>query len=157
MIFRTGVATVVAAVLGMSAAAASDAETLRLYAALAKLEANKAEAAGALLLAAMPDHSDKIYEEAVEDWESDAAQIAGYLELLDGMEMTEEQRESLRTFADGWAAAVEAGTPLLKGYEDTPEYRQRVFAWWESLDGLDDAVDDMMEDILEAHGVALSD
>lgn len=137
-----------------SAAPAADAQTLRLYAALAKLEANKAEAAGAVLLAAMPGHSDAVYDEALEDWESDVAQIEGYIEALADMEMTAEQRANVDAFAEGWRAAVEAGTPLIEDYEDSQDYRDRVFAWWESLDGLDDLVDDMMEEMLEAEGVA---
>jgi hypothetical protein len=139
------------------AALAADAETLRLYAALAKLEANKAEAAGAVLLAAMPNHSDEAFEEAVEDFESDSAQIAAYVDAILDMDVTDEQRAAVEQFGAGWAEAAEAARPLLSGYEDSESYRSRVFDWWESLDGLDDAVDDMLEDILEAEGIAFED
>jgi hypothetical protein len=154
---KLGLASALAAMLGANAALAADAQTLRLYAALAKLEANKAETAGALLLAAIPGHSDEVYAEALEDWESDVAQIQGYIDALGEMEMTDAQRAGVDEFAAGWAVAVETGTPIIENYEDTPEYRARVFAWWESLDGLDDAVDDMMEDILKEHGVGFED
>lgn len=136
---------------------AGDADTLRLYAALAKLEANKAEAAGAMLLAAMPDHSDEIYDEAVEDFESDAAQIAAYVEMVLDMDLTADQRAAVGRFGAGWAAAAEAARPLLAGYQDSPAYRARVFAWWESLDGLDDEIDDLLDDTLEDAGVSLDD
>ena len=142
---------------GGSAALAADSETLRLYAALAKLEANKAEAAGAVLLAAMPNHSDEVYEEAVEDFVSDSAQIAEYVETILAMDITDDQRAAVAAFGEGWAEAAEAARPLLAGYEDSAEYRARVFDWWESLDGLDDSVDDLLEDILEAEGIDLGD
>lgn len=154
---RTLAFAVALAALGPAAGQAADAQTLRLYAALAKLEANKAEAAGALLLAAMPGHSDEVYEEAREDWESDAAQIEDYLEAISDMDLSPAQRDAVDAFAAGWREAVEAGNPLVAGYEDSQDYRDRVFAWWESLDGLDDTVDDLLEAILEEHGVAFED
>jgi hypothetical protein len=138
-------------------AVAADADTLRLYAALAKLEANKAEAAGALLLAAMPGHSDEIYAEAAEDWASDSAQIASYVSAIRELDLTDGQREAVERFATGWAEAAAAGDPLVAGYRDDAAYRAQVFDWWESLDDLDDLVDDVLEDILEAEGVAFED
>jgi hypothetical protein len=143
--------------LGAQAAQAATPDTLRLYAALAKLEANKAEAAGALLLAAMPDHSDAVYAEAVEDFESDSDAIAEYVEAILEMDITDAQRSAVEAFGAGWAEAAEAARPILAGYEDSAAYREMVFDWWESLDGLDDAVDDMLEDILEENGIAFED
>lgn len=148
-----------AAALALLAAPAAaqesvSAETLTLYAAMSKLEANKAEAAGALLLAAMPGHSDAVYEEAREDWESDGEQLEGYIAAIREMDLADDQRAAIDAFAEGWAEAVETGTPLVENFEDSAAYRARVFDWWESLDELDDAIDDALEDLLARHGVA---
>lgn len=145
----------VALALLAAPAAAQDAEALKLYAMLSKLEANKAEAAGALLLAAMPGHSDEVYEEAREDWEADAAQIGDYIAEIRKLDLTADQREAVDAFAEGWAEAEAAGTPLVEGYEDSAAYRQRVFDWWEDLDGLDETIDDTLEELLADYGVTL--
>lgn len=144
---------IVAAFAGMPFAAMAD-DTLKAYAAMAKLEANKAEAAGAVMLSAIPDLSDERRAEAQEDYTSDLEQIAGYIEALKAMDLAEGPAAAVEEFARKWQAASEAGADLLTRVEDTPEYHEEVFTWWESLDGLDDLVDDQLEAILEANGVA---
>lgn len=130
------------------------ADTLAAYAAMSKLEANKAEAAGAVMLAAIPDLPDDVREEAAEDYASDLAQMDGYIEALNGMGLTEDQSAALNSFAEQWGAVSAEGTTLIAQAADTPEFHARVFAWWESLDDLDDLIDDALEEILEANGIS---
>lgn len=139
------------AIPALAESAIQPSDTLQIYAAMAKLEANKAEAAGAVMLAAAPDVSEEVAEEAREDFASDAAQIEEYFAILDKLPLTDEQAAALGTFKDGWREAVTTASAILESGD-----RQAAFDWWESLDGLDDVIDDQLEEILEDNGVALA-
>lgn len=130
-------------------------EVFAAYAAMSKLEANKAEAAGAVMLAAIPGLPDNVRSEAAEDYAGDLDQMAGYISTLRDMDLTEEQSDALDAFSKQWESASAEGTTLITEVEDTEEYRKQVFAWWESLDDLDDLIDDVLEGILETNGIAL--
>ncbi len=132
-------------------------ETLAAYAAMSKLEANKAEAAGAVMLAAIPDLPASVREEAAEDYASDLAQMNGYIEALQGMELDAGQADAIAQFATLWGEASAEGAQLIEAATNTPEFHARAFDWWESLDGLDDLIDDALEEILEVHGVEFAD
>lgn len=148
----TSRALAASALLALAATAAAAHEedavtpaTLKAYAAMAKLEANKAEAAGAVLLGVATGGSG----EAAEDFRSDADQIAGYIAALKAMDLTEAQADAIAAFDAQWTEAAARGRDLMDSDDAT---LADAVAWWESLDGLDDLVDDQMEDILAAHG-----
>ena len=132
-------------------------DTLAIYAAMSKLEANKAEAAGAVMLAAIPDLPEEVRAEAAEDYAGDLAQIDAYIEALRGMNLTDAQAGSVDAFATQWGTVSAEGTALIGAPEDTAEYHQRVFAWWERLDGLADLLDAALEVILDENGIELAD
>lgn len=158
---KIGITTATALLLGTTIVWADNhgpsRETLAAYAAMSKLEANKAEAAGAVMLAAIPDLPAEVREEAEADFASDVAQIDSYIAVLREMELDPEHATSIERFATAWATASSAGADLIEAAEDTAEYRQSVFAWWEGLDELDDLIDNTLEELLEANGVALVD
>ena len=135
----------------------ASAETLQIYGGMAKLEANKAEAAGAVMKAAAFHDDPAVLEEAAEDFASDRDQLAGYIEALGALNLSDSQRAALDAFAEGWNTAAEEGAALIEAASMESDYRARLATWWESLDDLDDTLDDALEEILEAEGVAFED
>lgn len=128
-------------------------DTLQIYAAMAKLEANKAEAAGAVILAAAAQGDEEILAEAREDYQSDLGQIQEYIAFLQEAPLSETQATAIASFVEQWEPVAAAGTELLNQDDDT--IRNEAYAWWESLDGLDDLVDDQLEAILADAGAEI--
>lgn len=146
-------------VLSLSSASYADVhaltkETLAAYAAMSKLEANKAEAAGAVMLAAIPNLPDETRREAAEDYASDLRQMEAYITALRGMDLTDGQSAAVDSFASQWGGLSATGTTLIAEAADSAAYHERVFDWWESLDELDDLIDDALEGILEENGIS---
>lgn len=123
-------------------------DTLKIYAAMAKLEANMAEAAGAVMLAAAARGDAEIIEEAREDYASDLAQIDAYIALLQSTDLNKAQSAAVTALVEQWGPIAAEGTTILE--HDDGVITEAAFAWWQSLDGLDDVVDDQLEAILEA-------
>ena len=133
---------------------ASNSAPLHIYACMAKLEANMAEAAGAVMIGAMAGGNAEIRTEAREDFNSDAGQIENYVATLRATPLNGEQTQALESFVSQWEPIAEAGRNLLASEDD--DIQQAAFEWWQSLDGLDDLIDDQLEAILEAQGIELS-
>lgn len=138
-------------------ALAASAETLQIYGGMAKLEANKAEAAGAVMKAAAFHDDAEVLEEAAEDFASDSDQLMGYVDALRALDLTGDQRAALDAFAEGWERASTEGAALIEAASMDPAYRARLSAWWEGLDDLDETIDEALEDILEAEGVGFDE
>lgn len=126
-------------------------DALQIYAAMAKLEANMAEAAGAVMAGAMAGTDGDIRTEALEDFNSDVSQIESYVTSLRAASLNDAQTQALDMFESEWTPIAKAGEELLKS--DEADIQQAAFAWWESLDGLDDLIDDQLEAILKDQGI----
>jgi hypothetical protein len=153
---KIAVAAALASALVAAPLAADDhADPLAVYGAMAKLEANKAEAAGAVLKAAAFHDMPEVLEEAAEDFESDHAQLMAYIALLQGMEISSAQRQAVDAFEAGWTEVAATGATLIAEASGDAAFRTRVVEWWESLDDLDDVIDDALEELLEEKGIVL--
>lgn len=141
-----------APVLAEGHSAHSDA--MQIYAGMAKLEANMAEAAGAVMAGAMAGDNTDIRAEALEDFNSDVSQIKGYVSALRDASLNDAQTQALDTFESEWTPIAEAGEKLLQS--DAADIKEAAFEWWESLDGLDDLIDDQLEAILKDQGIEVS-
>lgn len=131
---------------------------LQIYGILSKLEANKAEAAGALLKHAFAAEGSPERAEAAEDFTTDAAAIEAYLELLEGQALPEDTAEELDEFKAAWAKAMAGAAELQKVSVEAngiAQARARSYEWWESLDEADDAIDEALDGFLEAKAAAL--
>lgn len=149
---RTLIAAASATALFAGAAAqAETASKLEIYAAFAKVNENIAEAVGAVLLATNPTATAEIRSEAVSDWRGDLTQLDGYFSALEGMPLTGEQRAALATVRTEWARAADQAEEVLAN--PSAHDAEALSAWWESLDEIDDAVDDVLEAMLEEEGV----
>jgi membrane protein YqaA with SNARE-associated domain len=155
-------ATALAATMSAPSAGAAEhgdmkkGDMMKVYAAMAKLEANMAEAAGAVMMAAAGAGDERMQGEAAADFQSDLGQIDAYVIALEGMELTDSQQKALDTFKSEWGDLVNVGRALIENADDSSAYRERVAEWWQSLDSVDDAIDAELEAILEEQGVSVS-
>ncbi|QBF30980.1 hypothetical protein [Thalassococcus sp. S3] len=127
----------------------SPAETLNVYAGFGKLEAHMAKAAGALMVAATPDLPELIASDAREEFSSEAAQVERHVLELNEMTLTKSQDMALVAFSEAWALALtEADTILTEGDASV----ERIWAWWESLNALDELIDGQLSAMLGDDG-----
>jgi hypothetical protein len=151
-------AALAAALASASPLAAEEAPTLadlEIYAAFAKLESNISETTLLVALAALLDEEEAGERaELAESFEEDAAQVSGYLDFLRGASLTDEQREVVAAFDGMWAAHVEKGEALIGEPGTTPGHAERLLAFWEELDEIDELVDDKLEAMRERFGAS---
>lgn len=128
---------------------------LQIYAAFAKLEANIAEAGGALALRALrTDEASRA--ELAEDYQDDIETIEDYVELLESFELTDEQRSALEAFRAAWEPVAAEGARLIAEEGDDLEVsRQEVSAWWDTTRDIDDTIDDALDGLLEVYGASI--
>lgn len=143
-------ALVATGILSAGASVAHDSSALAVYAGFAKLNENIAEAAGAVMFGTHADAGEALRAEAIEDFRGDLAQLDGYIAKLRGMPLNPSQRSALESVAKDWAAAADAAEKLIDGKTATPD---AVSAWWESLDDIDDTVDDVLDAILRSENI----
>ncbi|MFN3613843.1 MAG: hypothetical protein ACK4WC_04710 [Rubrimonas sp.] len=150
-----------AAVVGLGMTAAQPAqsqepvtsETLMIYAAFAKLEANIQETALVIgLTGLLTDDMAAEREEMALEFENDLAQVERYLDILRGADISDDQRAVLARFEEKWGPIAAKGRELLQEQADTPEYRQRALNFWRMIDAVDDLIDDKLEDMRARYG-----
>jgi hypothetical protein len=138
--------------------AAQDAPTLadfEIYAAFAKLESNISETTLLVALAALLDEEDADQRaELAEEFEEDAGQVAEYLDFLRAAELTDDQRAVVTAFDGMWAAHVEKGEALIAEPGTAPGHADRLLAFWDELDEIDELVDDKLEKLRERLGAS---
>lgn len=105
----------------------SKSDPLQIYAGMAKLEANMAEAAGAVMISTMAGGDAEIRTEALEDFNSDAGQIENYVETLRAAPLNAEQSQALESFVSQWDPIARAGRDLLGS--DDADIQQAAFEW----------------------------
>jgi len=128
-------------------------ETLMIYAAFAKLEANIQETS--LLVALSAVLSDDQAEERARlarEYESDVEKVARYVAVLRGAGITEAQRAVLDEFEAKWEPITVKGRSLLVEQANTDEYRRKTYNYWLMIDAVDDLIDDKLEEMRERHG-----
>jgi plasmid stabilization system protein ParE len=148
-----------ATILAAAPALAADpsAETLKIYAGMAKLEANLVETAANVAIATLMFDTVDAYDETAEEAEEDIEAIAYYLAELRKLGLSDDQKAGLDAFEAAWTPlAAEVKTLLDAAASGTPD-RAAVYAWWEKLERMDDIVDDKLTAILETHGVPYED
>jgi len=123
---------------------------MAVYAAMAKLEANVAEAGGAVMLAAASGGADAVRGEAMADFQSDAGQIDHYVTALEGMDLSRGERETLDTFKAQWRESAPLGRALIENADGSDMVREQALEWWQSLDTLDATLDAQLKATLEA-------
>jgi hypothetical protein len=148
-------ATAAAIALSPLAASAED-NALALVAALTKIEANVAEGAAALYLAATPGLPEAARADAVEEYAEDAEQIAAYVAQLQGMALGEAEAKVVADVAAAWEPMRTEGESLLATPEDSDAYRERLVAYWGSKEALDDVIDAQLTTTLTAAGVTVA-
>jgi hypothetical protein len=159
MTMRLICAAGLAAALGLAGPlAAQDGPTLadfEIYAAFAKLESNISETTLLVALAALLDEEETGERaELAEAFEEDAAQVAGYLDFLRAADLTDDQRAVVTAFDGMWAAHVEKGEALIGEPGTTPGHAERLLAFWEELDEIDELVDEKLETLRAGAGAA---
>lgn len=164
---KSAAATAIAAVLAAPAALAEEhgggdkamnegARALKTYAAMAKLEANVAEASGAVMLAAASAGNETVRAEAMKDFQSDAGQIDKYVTALEDMDLSGDRKEALDTFKSEWRGLSNTGRALIENADDSSIYREKAFEWWQNLDAVDDTLDEQLEAILDEQNAAVA-
>jgi hypothetical protein len=148
-----------AAIMATTPALAADptAETLRIYAGMAKLEANVVETAANVAIATLMFDAVDAYDETAEEAGEDIEAIAYYLAELRELSLSDDQKTGLDAFEAAWTPLAAEARALLDAAAGGKPDRAAVYAWWEKLERMDDIVDDKLEAILEAHGVAFED
>jgi hypothetical protein len=142
---------------GPAPSAEVTAETLKIYAGLAKLEANVVETAGAVALASLMAGNVDAYDESAEEAEEDIEAIADYLTELRALGLTDAQRAALDEFEAAWAPLAAEAKALLSAAASGAVDRDAVYAWWERVERKDQIVDDALDATLETHGVSFDD
>ncbi|MGF1552696.1 MAG: hypothetical protein ACFBWO_09375 [Paracoccaceae bacterium] len=113
------------------------------YAAFAKLESNLAEiTAGTLMSRLMGEDADAA---EVDDPSEDIEAAESYVEQLDGMDLTDAEREALDTFKAGWSELMETREEIVGAGEVSNE---RLMAFWKQVNELDEATDGVLEAIV---------
>jgi hypothetical protein len=117
---------------------------------MAKLEANVAEAGGAVILAAASGGDDAIRGEAMADFQSDAGQIDHYVTALEGMDLSKGERETLDSFKTQWRGLSARGRALIENADGSDMIREQALEWWQSLDSIDNTLDAQLKATLDA-------
>jgi hypothetical protein len=121
------------------------------YAAFAKIEANIAEASAGLFLQQLLSGEDAERALEIDDYRQDFDAVEEYVAQLEGMDLTEEERQALDRFQDGWSDLQEMRQAIEGAEEAEPD---QIIAYWEQVTRLDDVVDNVLDSI--ATGDALT-
>jgi plasmid stabilization system protein ParE len=138
-------------------AAGPSPETLKIYAGMAKLEANVVETAANVAIATLMAGDVDAYDETAEEAEEDIEAIAYYLAELRKLALSDDQKAGLDAFEAAWTPLAAEAKALLDAAASGAGDGAAVYAWWEKLERMDDIVDDKLTAILTAHGVAYDD
>lgn len=123
------------------------------YAAFAKLESNLAEiTAGTLMRRLLREDGAEAVAE-VDDPDEDIAAAEAYVDQLEAMDLTEAEREALDAFKAGWSELMEMREALADADEVS---RDRLLAYWEKSNELDEATDGVLEAIVAGEGAGMN-
>jgi hypothetical protein len=148
-----------AVALGLLAgtAQAATVETLKTYAAFAKIEANVVEAAKNVAVAAAMPGDNPVSEEAAEEYAEDVEAIAFYVAELRKLPLSADDAAALDFFEADWAAFEAEGRAIIEDATDGAILGSRLTAWWEKVEALDELTDARLSAILAAEGAAFED
>lgn len=115
--------------------------SLKIYASLAKIEANLGESASKLYLRAALPATHASRAELAEGYEKDVKVIEESVERLKNAELSGEAAEHFATFKKGWSDAKALSEALLKVNSDQAASSEALLAHFKAYDGLDSAID----------------
>ncbi len=124
---------------------AQESKDLAVYAAMSKLEANAAEAAGGLVMVVL-NGGQGDYAEA---YAEDVTTFYDYLRTIEALDPS--KAETVDQLRDVWGPIEDDGEDIIaevQGGATAADLTDRVNSFWESLDGLDDTLDDALESLL---------
>lgn len=145
------------AAVALSAAAPAAAQEpitpdiLKMYAAFAKFESNISEVA-ALAKLRLAVETDEEMADLEAEFENDLRQVARYVGILRGMDLSAAQTAVLDEFEGKWDALVADGRAIVTAETVDDDLREKVRQFWDDLDEIDDLIDDKLEEIRERHG-----
>lgn len=153
---RTLIVAAAAALLAAPLAAQPiETDQVRIYAAFAKFEANISELTLAATAHAILDESfAEARAEKRGEFDEDIEQVAAYIVMLRGEDLTADQAAALDLFETEWAALTAAGQAMIDGTAASPA---DVAALFERAEAADEAIDDALDDKLAEMGVNLPD
>lgn len=134
-------------------ALAQDDSDLAVYAAMSKLEANAAEAAGGLAMAVLNGGAGDYAEAYAED----VTTFYGYLRTIEALDPS--QADIVGQLRDVWGPIEDDGEDIIAEVQagaTAADLTDRVNTFWDSLDQLDDTLDDALESVLESNNLTVA-